>query len=198
MRGPDGIVHGLRHGSAATTLPISVAVFWASIGFAPGPATARSDIVGQADALEVQAENASIGEILDALSAKFTLSYKLPPNLPRSMTGDYSGTLNQVLARILDGNDYVVENSEDGIKVIVLGASAASNSPGSMLASVVAIQAPASADQSVAPLAAGSRLRTPLPGPNLPSSNPSLPFAKPVPPLTSYLSKNGSPPASTP
>ena len=34
MRGPDGIVHGLRHGSAATTLPISVAVFWASIGFA--------------------------------------------------------------------------------------------------------------------------------------------------------------------
>jgi hypothetical protein len=198
MRGGNGIVHGWPHGSAGTVPLISVAVFCACIGSALGPASARSDIAGQLDAIELQTENASIAEILDALSAKFTLSYKLPPNLPRSMTGDYSGTIDQVLARILDGNDYVVENSEDGIKVIVLGVSGANNSSGSRLASVVAVQTPASADQNIAPPAVSS----PPPPPsslNLPVSNPSLPFPKAIPPLTSYLSNNGVLPAgSTP
>jgi hypothetical protein len=37
------------------------------------------------------------------------------------LNGIYSGSLRLVLARILDGTDYFVKNSDDGIEVIVLG-----------------------------------------------------------------------------
>src|SRR4029079_15915824 len=71
----------------------------------------------------VQADKASVREILDMLSAKFKLTYKLPPNLDRVRTGLYSGTLHHVLARILDGNDYIVQASDDGVEIVVFGAS---------------------------------------------------------------------------
>ena len=40
-----------------------------------------------------------------------------------NLTGLYSGTLNQVLARVLDGNDFVVEISGDGVNIVVIGTS---------------------------------------------------------------------------
>jgi len=187
------------HGSRAEKPRVWAAVFAAVIGSMPGPASAVSEIEWQADAVKLRADNASISEVLDALSAKFTVSYKVPPNLIRNMTGEYSGTLNEVLARLLDGNDYVVETSEEGVKIVVLGASAGHTSPSSSVAAVAAVPAPSSREQSVAPSAPASRPPLLASSSNPPVSNPGLPFLRPVPPLATYLSTNGSLPAvSTP
>ena len=131
MRQRCRLLSGGSHGSRAEKPLVWAAVFAAVIGSMPGTASAVSEVEGQADAVKLRAENASIREVLDALSTKFKLSYKVPPNLIRNMTGEYSGTLNQVLARVLDGNDYVVETSEAGVKIVVLGASGGPASPGS-------------------------------------------------------------------
>ena len=128
------------------------------------PAFALTEVQGQQDNLQVQTQNASIREILDALSAKFKVTYKLSPNVSRVLTGQYSGTLRQILTRVLDGNDYIVNASDDGIEIIVLGASGTT--------------AVAVTEQPIATKAATLT----------PSSAPSQP-----PPLVSYLSGNGPP-----
>src|SRR5262249_37333563 len=76
-------------------------------------------------------------------TSKFKLTYSLPVNLGRQLTGRYSGTLNQVLARILDRNDYIVEVSDDAIKVVISGG---------MVASVRAVVAPAGSPGEARPL----------------------------------------------
>ena len=73
--------------------------------------------------MQLRAENASTREALEALAATFKLTYELPSTIDRELTGLYSGTLSQVLGRILEGNDYVVKIADDGVEVIVLSAS---------------------------------------------------------------------------
>ena len=197
MRQRCRLLSGGSHGSRTEKPLVWAAVFAAVIGSMPGTASAVSEVEGQADAIKLRAENASIREVLDALSTKFKLSYKVPPNLIRNMTGEYSGTLNQVLARVLDGNDYVVETSEAGVKIVVLGASGGPASPGSSVATVAALPAPASREHPVAPSASSSRPPLHSSSPNLPAANPSLPFSRPVPPLATYLSTNGFPTAGS-
>lgn len=139
------------------------------------PARAATDVRVQDDNdVVVQADKASVREILDMLSAKFKLTYKLPPNLNRIRTGLYSGTLHHVLARILDGNDYIVQAGDEGVEIVVFGAS--------RLTPIV------TADPTPAPApAAASRAATLAP--NAPASKPSPP--PPAPPLNSYLPGNG-------
>ena len=191
MREPVGPVCGILHVSRAGKPLVRAAVFTAVIGSMLGPASAASEVEGEPNAVKLRAENASIREVLDSISAKFKVSYRLPPTLTRSMTGEYSGTLNQVLARILDGNDYVVDMSDDTVRIVVLGASGGQASPTSAVAAVVAVSTPASGDQAAAPPRLGSRPPLAAPNPNLPAS-PSLPMSRPVPPLATYLPTNGT------
>src|SRR5262245_29533725 len=71
------------------------------IGASMGFASAGAQVEGQIDSMQLQATNASIREVLDALPREFRVTYQLPPDVQRQITGRYSGALNQVLARIL-------------------------------------------------------------------------------------------------
>jgi len=141
------------------------AISWALIAVLLGsnlvPARAGTEVIGQPDALQIRTEQASTTEVLTALAASFKLTYKLPPNVGRNLNGVYSGSLRLILARILDGTDYFVKYSDDGIEVIVLGASGASTTSGTF--------ARAASSNAIAPKLTGS------------SS---------IPPLASYLTEN--------
>jgi hypothetical protein len=153
-------------------------VVGAAIGFlvtAWQPAFAAAEIRGRRDNLQVHLQNASVREVLDALASRYKMTYKLPPNVDRVLTGQYSGTLHQVLTRVLDGNDYVVQASGDRIEVVVFG-------PSRTTAVATHPQAPA---PKVAPAPA------PKVGTVRPSSTPSEP-----PPLDSFLAAGG--PAAEP
>jgi hypothetical protein len=157
-----------------------------------GPSSAGTEVRGHADDIQLRAENASTGEILNALSAAFKLTYKLPPNIGRNMTGLYSGTLHQVLGRILDGNDYIVKVSNNGIEVVILGASGATAivASGHAIARSENTIAPSPSVQSSKPTPSGSKPVVPASGPVLPASGPILPDSPPPPPLATYLSAN--------
>ena len=147
-----------------------IAVVGLLLGMLVSSVEAATDVQGQPHDLRLRLENASVREVLDALSSKFKLTYSLPVNLGRQLTGRYSGTLNQVLARILDGNDYIVEVSDDVIKVVISGG---------MFASVRAVVAPAGSpgESQTAPPAgapASQLIARPEPRPS-------------VPPLATYL-----------
>ena len=138
------------------------------------PVSAATEVQGRPDEMQIQIENATVGEALNALSGKFKLSYKLPPTVTGTVTGVYTGTLRQVLGRLLDGHDYIVTVVDDGgIELVVLGASnavaivpATSNNNGNNAVRITPAAAPPPAAQPVAAAAPG------------------------VPPLNSFLSSN--------
>jgi hypothetical protein len=112
-------------GGWAKTLLTCTAAIGTLLGAMLQPALPATEVRGQLDEMQVQTQNASIGEVLNALSGAFNLSYKLPPMTSRTFTGRYAGTLRQVLARVLDGHDYILKVSDNDIEVIILGASGA-------------------------------------------------------------------------
>jgi hypothetical protein len=92
------------------------------------------------------------------------------------LTGRYSGSLKEVLGRILDGNDYIVEVSEDAVRIVVLAPAASAR------AAVVPASAPT--DVQRAPAAVPPQpVATPAPTPSV------QPVARTpsVPSLASYL-----------
>ena len=107
----------LRRSSAAITAGLALMLLAAE------PAGAATEIEGSPSDVNLRVRNAPIRDVLAALAARFKLTYRAPPDLTSELSGRYSGPLNQVLARILDGVDYVVEASDDGIKLVIFSAS---------------------------------------------------------------------------
>ena len=145
-----------------------MAAMGALLGTMVQPTSASTEVRGQVNEMQLRAESASIREVLNALSATFKLTYKLPPNIDRTVTGLYLGSLRQVLSRILDGNDYIVNVSDNGIEVVVLRASGATTL--------------APANQAI--------LVRENPGTMIVSANEPIP--PPTPPLSGYLSLDPS------
>jgi hypothetical protein len=161
------------------------AIGLATTGAGLSVAEAAADVQGDPSAVQLRAENASTREVLDALAAKFGLKYKLSVQIGREVGGSYSGTLRQVLARVLDGTDYVVQVNENGIKVIVFGASG--------------VTAIAANGQTAGPPLGGASSSAALVAPTpvtsasvagLSAATPILPAATTPPPLQAYLSAN--------
>lgn len=133
-----------------------------AITFASAPASAASEVQGDLADMQLLVDNASTKEVLHALSTSFGLVYSLPANVGRNTSGAYSGTLRQVLARILDGTDYILKVSDSTVEVVVLGASG--------VATVASADPPIARKTTVVPAALSS---------------------KAPPPLASYLTGNG-------
>ncbi len=98
-------------------------VFATTLGMLMGEASALTQVDGKSDAVTLTAKDAPIGEVLAALSSKFGLVYTPTPGLNRTVGGAYSGSLREVLTRVLDGCDYVVSYSGDEIELKVMGQS---------------------------------------------------------------------------
>src|SRR5262245_11775244 len=69
-------------------------------GMLTGFASAGARVEGQIDRMQLLATNASVREVLDALPREFNVTYQLPHDVQRQVSGSYSGTLTQILARI--------------------------------------------------------------------------------------------------
>lgn len=146
-----------------------------------GPAFALTDIQGAADNLRVKAEDATIVEILGALSGRFKFTYTVRSHSGRTLNGTYSGTLSETLARVLDGNDYIVASSVNSLDIVVLGPSNATTGVAQLpqrgqITSTPASSSPASSPASSSPAAVVN------PNPSQPTLSPPSP-----PPLSSYI-----------
>lgn len=143
------------------------------------PAAAAAEIQGGGADLQLRLENASVREVLDLLSGKFKLTYTLTSLPNRQLTGRYSGTLSEVLARLLDGSDYIVEVSGDSVKLIIVSGPAQPARGASAPASQVK-------ESTAVPITPPSQSPAKAPPPPL------------APPLTSYLTMSQAPALATP
>jgi len=83
--------------------------------------SARADVQvsGETGDIEIVASEASLGQVLDALSTHYGVQSRLPPNLDRAVSGTFGGSLGQLLSRLLQGYNFVVVTSASGTKVVV-------------------------------------------------------------------------------
>ena len=113
-------------------------------------ARAEVQVTGEPDAIQVEAKEASVEELLTALRKAYGLQYWSSANLSRSVSGTYAGSLQQVVSRVLMLQDYdfLAETTEHGTIVAVYGKNAA---PGSNVNLVMSRPAPPP------PIAAGTQ-----------------------------------------
>jgi hypothetical protein len=83
------------------------------------PAQAEVRIEGDETNLTITVDQASLGEVLGTLKARFRLRHG-SLGVERPITGTYSGTLHRVVVRLLDGFDFVVSRSPDGVEIMTV------------------------------------------------------------------------------
>jgi hypothetical protein len=86
-------------------------------------------VQGPADDVRVEANGATVVEILAALGTHYPVRYRGAPE-SGSIMETFEGPLRRVLVRVLKANDFVIKGGGDGFEVIVVGrGSRAATSP---------------------------------------------------------------------
>lgn len=87
----------------------------------PAGAFASARVSGSADAVSINAENSSIKDVLAALSKQFKLQFVSSANLDKQITGTYQGSLQRVVARLLEGYNFFTRTDQGVLEVTVFG-----------------------------------------------------------------------------
>jgi hypothetical protein len=109
-----------RCGSPTHTVSAAIAL-GVVLAAAPHAALADAQVRGSREAVTVEAKNTSVEEVLKALSA-FDVHYHSSVNLQARLTGNYQGSLQRVMKRVLDGYSYFVKIGDGRIDLTVLDA----------------------------------------------------------------------------
>ena len=112
----------MRHKSFFPQFAAAIILAWC---LSCGNSAAEVRLSGTPDRFVLKTNDATMPEILAALHSAFDLEAKLNGTTARKFTGTYSGSVRQVLSRLLVGEDYVVRSAADGMSIILLGAGAA-------------------------------------------------------------------------
>jgi hypothetical protein len=98
-----------------------LAITSAALLAGPGNAArAQVSVDGRPDAVHIEARDATLREVFDALQTKFGLRYRTNDALDTRKTGIFEGPLQRVTARMLDGYDFAMKVTPQGIDVLVL------------------------------------------------------------------------------
>jgi hypothetical protein len=108
----------------------AAAVLAACAWAAPLPVLAELSIAGAPAAIRLEAEDASLEEILLALQAGFNLRYRTLATLDGPVSGSYRGPLARVVAQLLERYDFIMKVSAQTVDISVLRQHARSEPPG--------------------------------------------------------------------
>jgi hypothetical protein len=109
-------------GNSTTLTSRAAIMLGVALTAAPTAALADAQVRGSPEAVTIEARNTSVEEILKALSGTFDVHYRSSANLQMQVTGNYEGSLQRVMKRILDGYSYFVKSSDGRIDLTVLDA----------------------------------------------------------------------------
>jgi hypothetical protein len=79
------------------------------------------NVRGNLAVVQLDARQSTIADVLSALSAAFHISYRSSIALDEVVNGSYAGSLSRVIARVLDGYDYVIKRGDSKLEVLVFG-----------------------------------------------------------------------------
>lgn len=109
--------------------PIAIGLFTVTLLactlLACGTAQAQIMVEGPRDAVRIDVTDAPLRDVLGALQTKFNLRFRGNATLDRLTTARIRGPLRHVVARLLDGYDFAMTMTPDGLDVLILQQSAA-------------------------------------------------------------------------
>jgi len=102
---------GVAYGSACILM----------IGLLNAPTKAETILAGDKADLRLAISDASVAEVLSALEAKYDLSFRARAPLDHRLSGSYSGSLERVVSRLLNGYDFIIKTEAEHLEVTVIG-----------------------------------------------------------------------------
>lgn len=84
-------------------------------------AFAEVKVVGPAEALRVTAREHKLSDVLSSVASHLGGKYRTAIELEALTSGTYSGSLGQVMSRLLDRYNYVIKQNGEQREIIVLG-----------------------------------------------------------------------------
>ena len=78
------------------------------------------DVQGEATSVQVVAHQAQVSEVLSALGRTVGMRFDMRADLDTAINGTYRGPLEEVLASILTGYNYIIGNRGGRFEVIVI------------------------------------------------------------------------------
>jgi hypothetical protein len=133
---PAGFAGGFGFGRAIRWTPwvpafrgsLAAALVSTALLAAGGPAAqAGVRVEGSPEAIRIDVADASVADVLNALRAQFNLRYRSNDALDTRTSGNFRGPLRRVVARMLDGYDFAMTVTPEGIDVLILRQNAAAN-----------------------------------------------------------------------
>jgi hypothetical protein len=83
-------------------------------------AFAEIRVEGNLSALRVSISGDALSDVLSALGTRLPVTYRTGVPLSRQIDGAYSGSFSQVIARLLDGYNYIIKNDQKLTEIIIL------------------------------------------------------------------------------
>jgi hypothetical protein len=84
-------------------------------------ASAEVHVEGNLSALRVTTSGDTLSDVLSAFGALLPVKYRTSVPLNAEINGAYSGSLSQVVSRLLDGYNYVIKQDSALTEIIVFG-----------------------------------------------------------------------------
>ena len=84
-------------------------------------ARAEVRIEGTPAALQVTTRQDAVADVLAALAANLDVKYRSAVPLDRAANAAYTGSLREVIARLLEGYNYVLRKEHDATEIVVFG-----------------------------------------------------------------------------
>ena len=84
-------------------------------------ASAEVRVEGNLSALRVSTSGDALSDVLSAFGTRLPVKYRTAVPLNAEVNGAYSGSLSQVISRLLDGYNYVIKNDHELTEIIILG-----------------------------------------------------------------------------
>src|SRR5262249_48763295 len=85
------------------------------------PVHADVRVTGDVTAVRVEATRSNVAQVLSALESVFRLRVNTSVTLDRSVGGSFTGSLTEVVSRLLEGHNYFIRRQAGEIEVTVVG-----------------------------------------------------------------------------
>ncbi len=85
------------------------------------PVQAEVHVEGSPAAIRITTDRDTISDVLSGIVANFNFTFRTAVPLDTAASTIYSGSLAQVISRLLDGYNYVIKTDQQRTEVVVLG-----------------------------------------------------------------------------
>lgn len=86
------------------------------------PVRAEVRVEGDARSVRVEASQASVADVLTALGPSFNVRFRTVIPLQEVVNATFTGALEQVIPKMLDGYSYVLKKEQNSVEVLIVGA----------------------------------------------------------------------------